>query len=178
MPTPIKQKPDSNKGALARIADIEETIPAIIQALQDGLNQMNAKLNGAVEVLKAVTQELGTDKIQAIVDAARATERQERADAAKKWLDEAVAEGKLKHVDTITDDALVVGVEYDKDGVEIPPGRVQLTVTQIQPVIREKLVGQPVGTRVETPAGTTFEILEAYLEVPAVVPPEGEVVNG
>lgn len=159
------------KGALDRIGDLESIIPQLINALNSGFMQQEQRLTALGEVLDAIIAEVGQDKIQARIEARRAEVAAQKAEQARVWVEENVAAGNIELVDAIEEGCLVVGVEYDKEGGPVPPGRVQLTTDRIRPDIREKLLGKPVGEKVETEGGF-FEVLEIYKQIQK---PQGEV---
>lgn len=150
------------KTALERIESLEINMGSIIQATNQVLNQVNARLSTIEETLAALVIEIGPDQVQARVDALRTEAAEARMKAAKDALDKATAAGDVVKSEAITEKSLIVGVEKDKDGKVIVPGRVQLTYTGVKPEFQTQLLGKGIGTIVKTTPGGTFEVTEVY----------------
>lgn len=150
------------KGAIERISEIEQSLPGLINAVNQGFVEFNSRVAGLAEVVEALVQKLGPEEVQSIL-AARRTERdQQRVEQAKQWLAQQVEAGSLAPAEAVTERSLLVGVETDAEGNAVPPGRIQLTIDRVNTEIRELLMGKPAGTKIQTPGGTTFEVLEVY----------------
>lgn len=152
----------SSKGALERINEIEQSLPGLINAVNQGFVEFNSRVAGIAEVLEAVVQKLGPDQVQNILAERRAERDAERVKQAKEWLAQQVEAGNLVATDTVTERSLLVGVETGADGEVVAPGRIQLTMDRVNPEVRALLLGQTAGTKVQTPGNTTFEVLEVY----------------
>lgn len=165
MSATIKNKLSKNKGALERIEDLEKIIPNIASSVNQGFTEMDQQLSGLTELVQAILTKVGPEEVQAIVRESRLAQRRAEVAQATEQIAKAVADGKLLVVDTIQDGDLVVGVETDVDGNVLGVGRVQLPTDKIRPELLEKLLGQPVGTRLDTPGGV-FEVQEIYRNPP------------
>jgi hypothetical protein len=161
MVEPIKRKAPP-KGALERIAEIEQTIPRLIQAMNSAMQEQFERINAMAEVVDAVVSDLGRDKVQALVDAARKKRADDRVQQDIDYMKAQVEAGAIVPTEFFTLTSIVVGVEYDQEGKAVPPGRLRLPAMQILPELRDALVGKPIGTRLETAANTIFEVLELY----------------
>lgn len=155
-------KKQVSKGALERIDEIEQSLPGLINAVNQGFVEFNSRVAGIAEVLEAVVQKLGPEEVQNILSARRAEKDAERVQKAKEWIEQQVIAGALAPADAVTERSLLVGVETGTDGTPVPPGRVQLTMDRVNPEVRNLLLGKPAGTKIQTPGDTTFEVLEVY----------------
>lgn len=165
----IKKK--APKGALERIVDIENVIPGLINAVNQSFTQFEQRIVGLTEIVDSLIESVGTEKVQAVIQERRDRQGRERAEEARLWVENEKAAGRLEALDTVVEDSLIVGVETDPEGVQLGAGRTQLTTDRIKPEILEKLLGQPVGVRIETEGGL-FEVLEIYRRIEAPVPAE------
>ncbi len=167
---PIKKK--VAKGALERIADLENTIPAIVSAVNESLTNADRKTTDLAEVLEAVMQHIGVDVVRKVMDERRELRQRQRTEQAKAWLVAERTAGRLLPLEVVEEGALIIGVETDKDGNQLGTGHAQLTTEHVRPEVLVQLMGKGPGTRVETPAdgdfaGGYFEVLEIYRRVQA-----------
>lgn len=171
----LSQK-NATKGALDRIAALEDSLPRIMQAMDQVLNQLNNRLDALEQVSEAVASHVGTEQVAATIVELRAKKAQDAADANAKSLAEAVEKGTVKLVDMVSEKALVVGRELDKDGNKVGSDPIQINYQQIKPAFQEQLLGQAVGYKLTTEAEGTFEVLAIYEAVEKPDVPE-EVAN-
>lgn len=160
MVEPIKRKVP--KGALERIDELEKLIPNLLSSINEALLRVDNRVSELADVIEVIGDKIGKEEVLKLLQERREARDMDNAVKAQEALQKAVEAGVAVAVDTVSEKSLVVGVEYDKDGKAIPPARVQLMFTQIKPEVREKLAGNGPGTKVETPAGGTFEVLEVY----------------
>lgn len=156
---PIKQK--TPKSALERINQIEDTLPALINAVNQGFVQAEQRIMSLTEVLGAVVEKLGAAEVDNIIQSQRNAREAAKAEEARLWVEKELQEGRLEKLAAVEDGALVVGVEYDTNGKPVGAGRTQLTMDRIRPEVRDMLLGQPVGTKIDTGEGS-FEVTAAY----------------
>jgi hypothetical protein len=160
------------KTIVDRVADLEQNQQGILQALNQLMLQTNDRLNNQAEITSAIAEFIGTEKVQQLVTEARDRRDAENVAKAEKYIKDQVEAGNLEPAEVLSAKSTVVGVEMDKDGKALKPGRIQIPFTNILPDLQEQLLGKPAGTRVETKGGTTFEVLEIYdiVEKPTAVP--------
>jgi hypothetical protein len=150
------------KSIIERVEDIERTQQGILQALNQLMIQANERFNNQAEITAAIAEHIGPEKVKQLVEELRDRQDAELVAKAIKYLEGEIDAGRLQQIETMSAKSTVVGVEVDKDGKAIRPGRVQIPFTNIMPELQEQLLGKPAGTRVETKGGTTFEVLEVY----------------
>ena len=181
MPVPATQdqrvlaKRTSN--ALDRLDQVEKTIPNLISAINNSLGGLNNQLNSQGEVLEAVVELLGVETVQSTIKASRERKATEAMEAEKKALEELKSRGDVAPAEKISEKALIVGREYNKDGTVRHPGRAQVAFQRVDDQFRQGLLGQAAGFVLELPNGGKFEVLEIYevvekKEEPAPPPPE------
>lgn len=168
-PTPAKQGVRAReRNALERITGLEQDFASLVQGIQNAVNETNSKINTISETLAAVVDLFGPETVQKAIADARTRRMNERVEASKKALDEALIAGTLKQIEKIEDspDVVITGVEKDPEGKAIPPGYVQLPFSTVKPEFKEKMVGQAVGFSFETANKGTFEVTGVYQTVP------------
>jgi len=160
--TPAKQGVRAReRNALERITQIESDLTAMVGAVQQALQTIEARIGAQSEILDAVIQEIGSDQINSRIEATRAARAVEQADTAKEGLKKALDAGELAPAAIIGEKSVITGVEHDSKGELVPPGYVQLGYNTVKPEFQEKMLGQPVGFKFETAEGT-FEITGIY----------------
>ena len=158
------------KDALGRIQTLEETIPQIVQGVNQAFGEMNAGLSAAQERLEAVVKMLGTEQVEATIQETRVARAAAQAEAQKDAVAEAVKGGKLLAVDKIGEQSLVVGTEFDKENKAVGSGRVQLPFAGIKPEFRDQLLGKGTGASFDLPEGK-FVVNEIYDPAPEAPAP-------
>jgi hypothetical protein len=133
-----------------------------LQALQGHLMQLDQRISAMEEIMSATTLVVGQEQVSDMVKSRRVEKADARSAAEKAALDVALGEGKVVKTETIGEKSIVVGREKDKDGNDLPPGRVQLLFGQFLPEFQPQLLGKGVGTTVDTPIGGKFEVTEVY----------------
>ncbi len=166
-PTPPKQGVRAReRNALERISGLEQDLQQLVGGIQKVLDEFNQRLNALGELSDAVVNALGRDLVNTKLQEARDQRAQEAADAAKAALAESITKGQMKAVEIVEDDSIVSGFEVDKDGKVVVPGYVQIRYSDVLPDLQEKLKGQVVGFKLETPVGGLFEVTGIYQPVP------------
>lgn len=160
------------RNALERIGALEQDLGGLFTAVQNAVGELEKRIVTASEVIDAMVRVLGQDVVEAAVLSAREERAAEAAVKAKEGLDKALEAGQVVPVDKIEDDSIITGVEYDKDGAEMKPGYVQLSVAGVKPEYKEKMVGQTVGFRFDTADGGSFLVTGVYKSVPQPTEPE------
>lgn len=155
----LRQK---TRSALDRIDAVESTINELVSSLNGVIQQLNARLGDISEKIQALTDVVGAENVTKALDALAQAKAEKQLASAKEALADALTKGHLVSADSIGENSLVVGREFDKDGALIPPGRIQLTFSGIKAEFQEKLKGQGFGFTVDTPTGGKFEVLEVY----------------
>lgn len=164
MVQPIKKK--APKGALERIEDLEKTIPSIVSAINEALVRADNRSTELSEVVDTLIELAGRETVTAAINSAREKRDRERAAAAEQALSDAIGRGEIASTDSVAENCLIAGVEYDKEGAPIPPGRVQVMTNQVVETVRTQILGKGPGTKADTPNGGTFEVTDIYAFVP------------
>lgn len=160
----IKSK---TKSIEVRLDTFEAQLAGIVGEVNGAFQAQIERLGQFAQVLEAVTELVGVEMVDAKIKEISERKVQERIAQAKEALKQGIASGELVPATVITDKSMLVGRETDKDGNVVEPGHIQLPMDRIAfPTVREQLVGQGVGFKVQTPAGNTFEVLEVYDVVP------------
>lgn len=154
--------------ALERLERVEQSQGQVL----GGLSQMQAQTSALVEVLDAVVELVGTEKVQVELAKQRREKAAKKAEAEKKQLDEMLLQGLLIPADEVTQTSIVVGQEKTKSGEVIHPGYVRLPWQGINPQFRDKFLKLKVGDKVDFPDGGSFEIQELYTLNPNPPKPE------
>jgi hypothetical protein len=169
MDTRVLEKKTRN--ALDRLDELEKALPQIVSGVNNSLSQLNNQLQGMTEIMDVLIENVGQEKVTAALAANRQKRSEDQAAAEKKSVDEALLSGTLENATEISEKTIVVGREFDKDGVVRIPGRVQVQFSRVSPEFQEKLKGQKPGFSFEIPStGGKFEVDEIYDVVPPVVP--------
>lgn len=164
------------RNALERIAALEGDLGSLFTAVQSAVGELEKRIVTAAEVIDAIVRVLGQDVVEKSVIDAREERAAKAAVEAKEGLNKALEAGQVVATETIEDDSIITGVEADKDGVELKPGYVQLSLTGVKPEYKEKMVGQQVGFKFETAEGGTFSVTGIYKSVPQEAAPEAPPV--
>jgi hypothetical protein len=166
-----KAERQAQKPILKRLLDIEADLTGLVDALNKSLTLVEQRLTTLDEVSNAVVSVLGVELVQAAITASHVKKAKADADAQAKALLMAVDKGLVIKSELLTEKSVIVGRELDKDGNEVPPGRVQMLYGQIKEEFRAALLGKPVGTQIDTPVGGKFEVVDLYEIQEKPVPP-------
>jgi hypothetical protein len=103
------------------------------------------------------------DKVRELVKSKRIAELEAEAETQTQQVKVLVAEGKLKAMDTVSDEnSFMVVTQRDETGNPKHPVRQHASLEQFEPAVKELLVGKKVGETLTLPTGGTVEILECY----------------
>lgn len=123
--------------------------------LQARLQRIENFQNEIVETLQAISAVIGQEEVQERVGAIK-------RDKMFAAVTEAVREGKLEAVDTVTESSFLVGKQTNADGSLVFPGRFQLFANALLEDVREDIIGKSVGDKVTMPDKSVVEIVEVY----------------
>lgn len=163
----IKPQP---KNALERLEELDKRVAAVedfvgnklVADVNNAVSALSKQAGGLSEVVAAIAKLVGEDAIKALVETARKDAELQRVASLKAAIAEMKANGQLVTSEKITEDSLVVGVEFEADGSETFPGFVQLQFSQFKPEWREKLLGAEVGAKIDTLEGRSFQVNEIF----------------
>lgn len=156
--------------ALDRIQSLEDMFPNLVQGVNQTFKQMNDQIMGLTETAEALAALFGEDQVKGKVQEIRLKKDNDRAEAQKTALIEAVKGGQFTAAEVITEKSLIVGTEFDKEGVAIGAGRIQMFMAGVKPEFKEKLLGGKVGLSFDLPTGK-FVVNEIYEAVEKPIPP-------
>lgn len=159
------------KGAVERINNLEQNFERLVPAINNVMTDVSKRLAMTEEMMAACVEVIGLEDVQAALNKNREKAIANQVEQMKSTIDVAVKDGKLVTATAINEKSIIVGVERDTDGKPLVPGRVQVQFANVQPEIKEKLLGKGVGETIPTspkdaagkdlPAGT-FEVTEIY----------------
>jgi uncharacterized phage infection (PIP) family protein YhgE len=171
---------ERTKSALERISSIEEDLGRLQQGVSQMLTQVQQQVASLQESLNAVIQSVGQDEIQNIITENRRKAAEDRADAAKKEIEELVTKGTLVPAETVGDDSFLTGHDVDEKGETVHPGFGHVHFKQVKPELQEKVKGSKIGAKISTaPADKAdseagFVIDAIYTFIPPKPPEEVE----
>jgi hypothetical protein len=148
--------------ALERVANIEQTIPQLVEHFASQDNQIRQQLANQAEVVDALVGLLGSDVVADAIRTARVKKATEQGETRKANVAKAVAEKKLlpvetifpavKEGDTVKDvGAYVASIEFNPEGEEIAGSYHCLPMANVNEKFADKLVGLKVGAEVPVP---------------------------
>lgn len=175
------------RGLLERLADVERHVPNLAKAVNQGFQELGGKVDGLQNLVECLVQLVGPEVVMAAMAERERKEMEARDQQFADALKEAVAAGVMVASEAVKPEGLVVG-QNTKDGQPVGTGRVQIAVARMEPTVRDQLLGKPVGTVVETTAGTRFEVTEIYekappkaattpADSPAALPPADDITS-
>jgi ribosomal protein S18 acetylase RimI-like enzyme len=178
-PTPGKvSQRQQTRNALQRIESLEGDLVQVVGSVQQALAQIEKAHNDSLEIIDALVAELGPEVVANRIKATREEKAQQQADQAKTSLQQAVTDGRAVVAEKVSENSVIVGQEFQSapEGSEatdklLGVGYTQLSFFAVKPEFREKLLGQPVGTKVETGEGSYFLVTEIYDVVPVKAEP-------
>lgn len=163
---------DRSKTTSERLDELNSKVEALIQdrgrlvvGIQSALDKIS-NLNGkTAEVVDALVHALG-DEFRPKLDSSIRFKRDERAAKLaahqKAELEELLKANKIKPVNLISHQSLLVGRMFDKDGNVVHPGRSQLEFQDLHDNLQPEYLGKPVGSVLPAADGYSFELLEVY----------------
>lgn len=155
--------------AEARIGQLEATLQALANGIQNALKETDKRLtaqlqglNEGTETINGILDVVGQDEVTAVINEKRLTAATAMLEAQKQSIAEGTAQGSLLKVDTVGPQGLLLATELRPDGIPIPPGAFVIAVIALEPKYRDALVGKPVGTSIDIDGGGRLTVLEAY----------------
>lgn len=171
-----KPKPNRVLGVVERVAQLEKTVGAIISGLNNELTRIGRATADISQVIDAVVDVVGQQRVQEQLDANQIKAKEEQAKAESEQLAKLLEAGSITTAETASESCLLVGVEYTSDGKPIPPGRLQLAFGQLaSEQMKKDCLGKKVGDKIDVPGGGVFEILEIYEKVKVAAEPKNSV---
>lgn len=136
------------KNALERLDEAEQKLEGFIYAFNQAVVPLAPRIEGMEEVLQAVANIIGLDKIQNEVALVRKKKLEEKMAAEKVGIDTALLNGQIVQADKVSDASVIIGAEYDVAG-EVKIARVQTVAANLRPEYKDKIMGQGVGTEID-----------------------------
>lgn len=165
--------------SLERLVATEQRLVGHQQALQlldrelSSLKQVSTVfskgLDALAELMTAHVDVLGEDhkaKLTAQVEANREKVRQTKEASARAMVKAKLDAGELAVADAVEGDSLVVFTEFDQSGTEIGVHYTPVVLTELNPEIVSKFVGQKAGFEADV-SGGKLKVLEVYKAVAA-----------
>ncbi len=160
----------------AEVTQLRETLTGVMRAMSNGLNQVQAQaqeqISGLAEQTEAIIRTLGASQVAATIDAIRIERNQAMAAQSKANLAQAILDGKIVVTETVDEESIVTGVEYQANGeLAVGGGYVALKYSEIKPEFRDAMTGKKVGDKVDLAnGGGTFEIQQILKLAPKPAP--------
>jgi hypothetical protein len=128
------------------------------QNFNNGIQNLSEVLGAVIEVLDI--KEKTTELMKAKRLAKDAADEQEKKGALAELLEKGIYVPSTE----IKQDSIIVGVEKDKEGVVLPPGRRQLNIGGMKPEFQKELVGKSLGATLKPDGenGKTLYVTEIY----------------
>lgn len=170
----LLQKKTAN--ALDRLDELEKALPNIVAGTNNALQNLQNQHQTVTEILDALIEILGPQNVQNIMAANRQKRAEDQAAAEKKGIEDALAKGQIKVAEVISEPTIIVGEEFNKEGVSNVPGRVQVSFLRVAKDFQDQIRGKGVGVSFDIPqTGGKFVVKEIYDVVPPEQQPKPEV---
>lgn len=162
-------KPKDQGKALVRLSNVENQLKMIGQVLNQALQQLAGKLGEHDKVLRALTETIGEDEVNAVINSHRIAELEKQKEQSKSVVAKLVEKGIASKLDTVQDQTsptskvLLVLHENGPDGVLKEPGYAAMFLEQFTDDFRKQLLGQSVGFSFKDPSGISVTVDEIYL---------------
>jgi hypothetical protein len=161
---------NKKRGLIAE--DLQKLIEAhnsLAEVAQKELDNIGRRLDDVTITLKAISNVVGLDKVQAESKKIRIQLLEDESAEMGRNVEKAYSEGKLAKVFEVTDKCLVVASIFNADGTQTYPSKNYLTFATIKPEVQALILGKKVEEILQLPTESgTIQILELYEEcVPA-----------
>ena len=138
---------------------MQGSIDGLLPQFRSAFMTLTETMEGMMEVLKESTADF--DKlVQAKVDARRQARMLAKVEQEKNQIEQMVQARMLYTVTTVGENSLIVAKLF-RDGVEVPPGRIQFEVARLPDAQKAPLLGKGVLDTVEL-GNEKLEVLEIY----------------
>jgi len=141
--------------------------------VQQEIDTAGNRLDDISVVLQAIATVVGTDKVNEAAKAIRIEMSEKDVASQDSNIANAVKEGKLKVIDTVTESCLLITTIVRPDGTQVYPRKSAVAFASLKPEIQALAKDKKVGDKFDLPtAGSgTMTILEIYEDVPEVEQP-------
>jgi CRISPR/Cas system-associated exonuclease Cas4 (RecB family) len=146
------RKMSKGKAILARIEDLENGLQSLMEGLEAVLGKRDNSFRSLDEIVRAVVDILGEDKVVEAINASRAAKAEGAAKAAFDALEASKANGVAVAVDVISDKSILVVEQYNADGTPDVPAKVPVAVSSAPELFADGF-GKGIGTRIERENG-------------------------
>lgn len=156
-----RENRDSKRKAIGdRLHELEVSVQGLVNELGPALNRINTQIEGLIQVVDAVTEIVGTDKIQQVLE----RQQLDKDASACKRIDDTVAAavktGALAASATVTEKSLVVA-SISVGGIVQRPGKTQVLVSRLPDP--GPWLGKAVGDTVTVDENTDVNVLGVYI---------------
>lgn len=157
------QKMASQKrNALERIEGLEQMVPNLIRALGKQLDEIGFKVTMMEEMVDSLIGVVGVEPVQKAMTLARQNAAKAKAESQKAETEKLVADGVLEAQALIDEKSVLVLTEKLADGTDAIPGWFRLSVPELKPDFKERLLNKFVGHTDVLENGNTFTVTEVY----------------
>lgn len=165
------------KNAMERLDDLEKAVTMVMGLIDRELGTVVTQVNALSEVINALTDVVGMDKVQAVLT----KKAEEKRDAEQKQIDENVASGRIVKADKVGPNSIISYEERDPDGKLRIPGKFFKNVATLAADAKNLLRDQLEGFEAGIGNGATMKVLEIWDIVPVMptteVAPEAPAAN-
>lgn len=155
-----QKKAPASAGPLAKLSQLEDQQRQLVQILTNQSNQINRTR----EYVDALVELQGKDMVERAIDASK-------IDALGETMRVAIAEGRVRVADTISDLSIIGGVEKSPEGKPTRPGYIQVGYDQLVPQFKEAALGQGIGFEYKDPEKGWSFLVEKIYDVVKTPPP-------
>ncbi len=157
------------RSASERLASLESTIPAIVNAIGkqiDPINQNIQQLVTAINELRvytdAVVGMLGAEAVAVKVAEVKTEQANQQMAEEDADTERRVKAGELVPTETSADGSILVVSSFGPDGKAQVPAHRRMAVAQVKEELRPQFVGKKVGDFVTLEDGSRIEILQVF----------------
>lgn len=147
-----------------RLDGIEQGVASIVDQVNKRLGHLQQRGQEVEDVLKGIVDMLGTDKVTEAVIKVKNAEVEKEAAEKKANVLKAVEDNKLKAVEVVTANSVIVGTEVKPDGTVTLPQENVVGFMALNADLQALLLDKKVGESFEIPGtnGNVFTVLAVY----------------
>ncbi len=154
------------KNAMERLDDLEKAVTMVMSLIDRELGTMVTQVNSLSEVINALTDVVGMDKVQAVLT----KKAEDKRDAEQKQIDEHLAAGRIVKADKVGPNSIISYEERDATGMVRIPGKFFKNVGTLANDAKNLLRDQLEGFEAGIGNGAVMKVLEIWDIVPPAPP--------
>lgn len=163
-----RQKAQQDILALAQdVIKLQQAHNALAQVAQKELNNIGDRLDDIAVICQALATVVGIEKVNDVAKNIRIEMSEKDVAAQEANVAKALTEGKIKAVDAVTENCLLVTTIVRADGSQVYPRKSFVAFGSLKPEIQAIAKDKKVGDKFELPTGAgIMTVLEIYEDVP------------